>query len=155
MADGDEKDKENSRAVRGILFFGVPSQGMDISSLLGMVKGKVNEHFLQGLRHDSDTLRNQHREFCKKFPHESCKIISFYETEYSPTAKKVYHLGSIKPELFHLNASRIITYTNNHDVGTQWLENERRTSPLGWTGFGHVGLASVGGWTELLPTHQT
>ena len=115
MADGDEKDKANSQAVRGILFFGVPSQGMDISSLLGMVKGKVNEHFLQGLRHDSDTLRNQHREFCIKFPYKSCKIMSFYETEYSPTAQKVHHIGSIKVELFHLNASYMITHTNNHD----------------------------------------
>ena len=108
MADGDEKDKANSRAIRGILFFGVPSQGMDISSLLGMVKGKVNEHFLQGLRHDSDPLRNQHREFCKKFPYKSCKIMSFYETEYSGTAKKVYHIGPVKAELFHLNASCIV-----------------------------------------------
>src|ERR1700733_13088846 len=108
MADGDEKDKANSRAVRGILFFGVPSQGMDISSLLGMVKGKVNEHFLQGIRHDSDTLRNQHREFCKKFPYKSCKIMSFYETEHSPTAKKVYHIGPVKVELFHLTASCMI-----------------------------------------------
>src|SRR5438045_7897312 len=105
MADGNEKDKANSRAVRGILFFGVPSQGMDISSLLGMVKGKVNENFLRGLRHDSDMLRNQHLEFCHKFPHESCKIVSFYETEYSPTAKKVYYIGSVKAGLFYLNAS--------------------------------------------------
>lgn len=106
MADGDEKDKANSRAVRGILFFGVPSQGMDISSLLGIVKGKVNEHFLQGLRHDSDTLRNQHREFCKIFPYESCKIMSFYETEYSPTAKKVYHIGSIQSRV--VSSQRIL-----------------------------------------------
>ena len=116
MADGDEKDKANSRAVRGILFFGVPSQGMDISSLLGMVKGKVNEYFLQGLRRDSDTLRNQHLEFCKEFPYQSCKIISFYETEYSPTAKEVYYIGSVKSGLFHPNASCIINHTNNHDL---------------------------------------
>lgn len=107
MADGDEMDNANCRAVRGILFFGVPSQGMDISSLLGMVKGRVNEHFLQGLRHDSDTLRNQHREFCKKFPYESCKIMSFYETEYSPTSKKVYHIGSVQADFF---LSRHILY---------------------------------------------
>jgi hypothetical protein len=89
MADGDDRDKANSQATRGILFFGVPSQGMDISSLLGMVKGQVNEQFLQTLRHDSSTLRNQNRELCAKFPYETCKIISFYETELSPTAKKV------------------------------------------------------------------
>lgn len=90
MADGDERDKALSEAVKGILFFGVPSQGMDISSLLPMVKDKVNEAFLHGLRRDSDILRNQHRAFCLKFPYQSCKIVSFYETEYSPTARKVF-----------------------------------------------------------------
>lgn len=89
MADGDDRDKTNSQAARGILFFGVPSQGMDISSLLGIVKGQVNEQFLQTLRQDSNALRNQNREFCDKFPYETCRIISFYETELSPTAKKV------------------------------------------------------------------
>lgn len=89
MADGDEKDKLNHRSIRGILFFGVPSQGMNIESLLSIVKGKVNEHFLQGLRPDSDMLRAQQREFRKKFPYRSCKIVSFYETDYSPTASKV------------------------------------------------------------------
>lgn len=99
MADGDDRDKTNSKAVRGVLFFGVPSQGMDISSLLGMVKGQVNEQFLQSLRHDSNALRNQNQEFCRKFPYETCRIISFYETELSPTVKKVMPL---KTELFIL-----------------------------------------------------
>lgn len=89
MADGDDRDKINSQATRGILFFGVPSQGMDISSLLGMVKEQANEPFAQSLRHGSDTLRNQTREFREKFPFKTCQIISFYETELSATAKKV------------------------------------------------------------------
>ena len=96
MADGDEKDKVNSRSIMGILFFGVPSQGMNIESLLGMVKGKVNEHFLQGLRPDSGVLRAQQLEFCTKFPYKSCRIMSFYETEYSPTAQKVIHSYRIR-----------------------------------------------------------
>ena len=111
MADGDESDKANSLAVRGILFFGVPSLGMDITSLVGMVKGNVNEQFLQGLGHDSDMLRNQHREFCHKFPHKTCRIMSFYETELSPTAKKVNALT--KGESFHLNAACIATILTN------------------------------------------
>lgn len=100
MAEGDEEDQANSRAIRGILFFGVPSQGMEIRSLMGMVQGKVNEHLLQGLRENSDMLRLQHRDFCKKFPYGSCKIMSFYETEYSPTVKKVKHAASVRVEFF-------------------------------------------------------
>lgn len=110
MADGDEKDKANSRSIRGILFFGVPSQGMNIESLLGIVKGKVNENFLQGLRPDSDILRTQHRDFCKQFPYESCKIISFYETEYSPTANKVIQIDlSRKIVLFQRILKKYLT----------------------------------------------
>jgi hypothetical protein len=89
MADGDARDKANSLATRGILFFDVPSQGMDISSLRAMVRGQANDFFLQALRPGSDTLRNQLREFRSKFPHKSCRIVSFYETELSPTAKQV------------------------------------------------------------------
>ena len=89
MAAGDERDKINSQATRGILFLGVPSQGMDVRSILPMVQGRANENFLQGLRPDSDMLRLQHQDFCKSFPYTSCKIISFFETELSPTAKEV------------------------------------------------------------------
>ena len=95
MGEGDKENQTNSHVVRGILFFGVPSQGMKIHSLMGMVQGKVNEHLLQGLRENSDMLRLQHRDFCKSFPHKSCKIISFYETEYTPTAQKVNNQGFV------------------------------------------------------------
>ncbi|KFY81101.1 hypothetical protein V498_08740 [Pseudogymnoascus sp. VKM F-4517 (FW-2822)] len=88
MADGDNKDKKNSQLTRGILFFGVPSQGMDITSLLAMIKGQVNEQFLNMLGPNSSVLRNQQREFCAKFSSEACKIMSFYETELSPTIKE-------------------------------------------------------------------
>ncbi|KAI9891232.1 MAG: hypothetical protein M1814_002922 [Vezdaea aestivalis] len=88
MAGGDERDKANAAAVRGILFFGVPSQGIDIRSMVAMVEGNANENLLKSIRPDSDMLRLQHREFCKGFPYRSCKVVSFYETEESPTAIK-------------------------------------------------------------------
>lgn len=113
MADGDDRDRVNSQATRGILFFGVPSQGMDISSLLGMVEGQVNEQFLQNLQHDSSALRNQHRELCAKFPYKTCKIISFYETELSPTAKKVI---TAKKDIIHLLVSDIESCADNFPI---------------------------------------
>jgi hypothetical protein len=88
MSDGDYRDKANSQSTRGIMLFGVPSQGMNINSLRGMVGGQANEFFLPILREGSDTLRNQVREFRDKFPYKSCQIVSFYETELSPSAKK-------------------------------------------------------------------
>jgi len=145
MADGDERDKSNSRAVQGILFFGVPSQGIDISSTLPMVQGKANESFLRGLRPDSEILRSQQREFCKSFPYKSCKIVSFFETEYSPTARRVKH-----------------NFCNFHSRKGSWylvgiwrqLENERRASSLGGTFVSNTWWAVVGGWMELLSSPQ-
>ncbi len=91
MADGDRRDQAYAKATRGILFFGVPSQGMDIGALRAKVKGQPNEFLLSNLRAGSDILRKQTWDFRTKFPHETCRIISFYETELSPTAKQASH----------------------------------------------------------------
>ena len=102
MADGDEEDQANSRVIRGMLFFGVPSQGMQIRSLISMVQGNVNENLVQCLRENSEILRVQHRNFCEKFPYKSCKIVSFYETEESPAVKKVKRITLSRLNLFLL-----------------------------------------------------
>lgn len=52
MFSGGAADSRNFRATFGILFFGVPNQGMDISSLLAMVRGQPNLHFLSTLSKD-------------------------------------------------------------------------------------------------------
>ena len=42
ISSGDAADSRNFKATYGLLFFGVPNQGMDISSLLTMVRGQPN-----------------------------------------------------------------------------------------------------------------
>ncbi len=64
---------------------------MDIGALRAKVKGQPNEFLLSNLRAGSDILRKQTWDFRTKFPHETCRIISFYETELSPTAKQASH----------------------------------------------------------------
>ncbi len=96
MADGDQRDQACAKSTRGILFFGVPSQGMDISSLRTLVRGQPNEFLISNLREDSDVLRRQTRDFRQKFPYESCRIISFYETELSRTARQA-SLSEVHP----------------------------------------------------------
>ncbi|KAH0541229.1 hypothetical protein FGG08_004285 [Glutinoglossum americanum] len=88
MSEGSDIDKFNFRSTCGILFFGVPNQGVNISSLIPMVEGQPNMLFLLTLGKESGYLRNQHRAFCKVFDSRDCKIISFYETEESPTAQQ-------------------------------------------------------------------
>jgi hypothetical protein len=74
-----------------ILFFGVPNQGLHIDELglAAMVKDQPNEDFLFDLRHGSPYLRNLSSSFCSAFPFRDSTVISFYETEESPTAQKV------------------------------------------------------------------
>ena len=86
MADGNEKDRIILRSIYGILFFGVPNQGMQIGSLVAMARGQPNESLIQALNAESEYLRDLHTEFCRIFTFRSSVIFSFYETQESPTA---------------------------------------------------------------------
>lgn len=84
-----KRDKNNQtllESIYGGLFFGVPNQGMDISSLVPMVKGQPNQALLHSLGKESQILRNQCRDFPKAFDYPDSEIVCFYETEMSPTA---------------------------------------------------------------------
>ena|ERR1700730_17248635 len=89
MCEGDDLDKANLRATYGALFFGVPSQGMDISSLVPMVGDQPNRHFLESLGKESEILQEQRVRFPKAFDFRDSEIISFFETLESPTAVQV------------------------------------------------------------------
>ncbi|ETS83080.1 hypothetical protein PFICI_04956 [Pestalotiopsis fici W106-1] len=79
------KSKLSTR-TRGALFFGVPNQGMHISSLIPMAAGQANEAFLHNLQPESELLRSQSREFPGAFVSRAARIFCFYETKTSPTA---------------------------------------------------------------------
>ena len=76
-------------SIYGIAFFGVPSQGMDISSMVPMAGDRPNQSLLQSLGKESQLLRNQCRDFPKAFSHHDSEIICFYGTEMSHTAVQV------------------------------------------------------------------
>jgi hypothetical protein len=77
------------KATYGMLLFGCPNKGMNIESLRAMCGGQANEPFLLSLRPESERLRQLCREFPAAFSVPHSKIVSFYETELSPTAVKV------------------------------------------------------------------
>jgi protein SERAC1 len=89
MSEGDDLDKANLRATYGALFFGVPSQGMDISSLVPMVGDQPNRYFLESLGKESEILQEQRLRFPKAFDFRDSEIISLFETQESPTAERV------------------------------------------------------------------
>lgn len=89
MFEGDDIDKVNLRATYGALFFGVPNQGMDISSLVPIVGDQSNRYFLESLGKESEILQEQRVKFPKAFDFKDSEIISFFETQESPTAVRV------------------------------------------------------------------
>ncbi|KAM0794375.1 hypothetical protein BDR22DRAFT_815315, partial [Usnea florida] len=87
MASSDSADLENLRATFAIFFFGVPNQGMDIKSLYAMVRGQVNIQLLAACDKNSSLLQELANRFQAVFDFRDSHVISFFETEESPTAK--------------------------------------------------------------------
>ncbi|EHK22748.1 uncharacterized protein TRIVIDRAFT_29345 [Trichoderma virens Gv29-8] len=69
------------RAIRGVVFFGVPHDGMDITSLQ-LTAGHPNQQVIDSLRQGGSELLNQmHAEFIQAFSQKpETEIFSFYET---------------------------------------------------------------------------
>ncbi|GME53090.1 nacht and ankyrin domain containing protein [Neofusicoccum parvum] len=83
----DQVDKVNFGAISGILFFGVPNQGMDIQSLIPMAGDGFNRGFLHTLESQSPVLRTQAQQWSQTDADLNCNIINFYETQASLTAR--------------------------------------------------------------------
>lgn len=82
------EDRQNFSAIRGIFFFGVPNQGMDITSLIPMVANQANRGFLHTLESNSPILRIQAQQYSDVITNLRCDVVNFYETKRSPTAQK-------------------------------------------------------------------
>lgn len=83
------------RAVYGIVFFGVPHEGMDISSVVPMVEDGPNRFLIESIGNiNSQILSIQQREFYSALGEEGkSEVFCFYETLESPTAQKVCELN--------------------------------------------------------------
>ncbi|RYP57748.1 hypothetical protein DL769_009308 [Monosporascus sp. CRB-8-3] len=86
----DEDDKKLVQAVYGIVFFGVPHDGMDINSLVPMVGDGPNRFLIESISQiNSQILPIQRRDFHTALGNKGrSEIACFYETMKSPTAQK-------------------------------------------------------------------
>ncbi|KAK5189084.1 hypothetical protein LTR96_011244 [Exophiala xenobiotica] len=84
----DPSVKANLASICGILFFGVPSQGMQIESLIPMVGDQSNRSLLESLGPNSPVLRTQNTQFPKVLQGNNTRLVLFFETHLSPTARK-------------------------------------------------------------------
>ena len=70
-----------------VLFFAVPSRGLDNSSLMSMVKGQPNEDLVRNLSESSPFLGLLHDRFSKCFTLDDSKILGIFETQTTPTVE--------------------------------------------------------------------
>ncbi|KAF4342119.1 kinesin light chain 1 [Fusarium beomiforme] len=86
----NEDDQRLLKAVYGIVFFGVPHDGMNIESLISMVGNSPNRFLVESLNSvNSQILSIQQRDFHDALGAEGdSEIVCFYETETSPTAQQ-------------------------------------------------------------------
>lgn len=83
-----EAEKRLLKQLKALYFFGVPSHGMDIESLVPMVGDQPNRGFLHTLETNSPVLREQATTFLRIITRQHCKIVDFYETKVSQTAQQ-------------------------------------------------------------------
>lgn len=85
------EDKEFLDNVIAFMFFGVPHQGMATEHLFPIVGEQPNRSLIQSLGKHSAILQRYEEEFSEALDTTEPRpeILSFYETEMSPTAKFV------------------------------------------------------------------
>ncbi|KAL7784567.1 hypothetical protein V8C37DRAFT_395679 [Trichoderma ceciliae] len=83
------QDQNLFLAIYGIVFFGVPHGGMDITSLIAMVGDGPNRPLVESIGTPSPVLRHLQRDFLSSLGGQGdIEVICFYETEKSPTAQQ-------------------------------------------------------------------
>ncbi|EXK28605.1 hypothetical protein FOMG_15074 [Fusarium oxysporum f. sp. melonis 26406] len=73
-------------AIAGFAFFGVPHRGLAVECLVPLVKDNPNRALLESLSKNSSLLERLQIEFDKISKARRLSVVSFYETEKSPTA---------------------------------------------------------------------
>lgn len=91
----DLDDEFLLQSTYGALFFGVPSQGMEVADLMSMAQGHPAQYTVNLLNQQLGfRLRTRLQgEFCEAFAYKDSKIVHFYEQEMSATMIQVSHLA--------------------------------------------------------------
>lgn len=83
MANSTDSDRAILQAVKAIIFFGAPSQGMHVSHLMAMVDGQPNRQLIEDLEPHSSFLKLLEQQFTAAASLRRIRLISFYETKKS------------------------------------------------------------------------
>ncbi|KAH8891599.1 hypothetical protein GQ53DRAFT_687160, partial [Thozetella sp. PMI_491] len=130
----NEKYTQILTSITGILFFGVPHQGMTTGPLVSLVGDNINRGLLESVNKDSALLKRLEKDFHAAWSKRKPEIISFFETEASPTpemrdgkwmrcgraevlvTRESAISGSREHYPINCNHSRMVKYTSLVDV---------------------------------------
>ena len=87
LANSGDTERKILESIRGIILFGVPSQGMHMSHFLPMVEGHPNESLIRLLSPDSSYLSDLDQQFSGIAHLADVRLISVYETKMTRTTK--------------------------------------------------------------------
>ncbi|PTB60595.1 hypothetical protein M431DRAFT_477059 [Trichoderma harzianum CBS 226.95] len=86
LADSDVRDELILNRTRGAIFFGVPSQGLDVSDLQIMLQGQPNKDALvKEISNESPFVRVLEEQFSGISHLQKMKLLWAYETDITPT----------------------------------------------------------------------
>lgn len=92
LADSGVRDELILRRTRGAIFFGVPSQGLDVSDLQIMLEGQPNKDALvKEISNKSPFVEILEEQFAGISHLQQMKLFWAYETETTPTVIVGFH----------------------------------------------------------------
>uniref|UniRef100_A0A8H7KCB5 DUF676 domain-containing protein n=1 Tax=Bionectria ochroleuca TaxID=29856 RepID=A0A8H7KCB5_BIOOC len=127
IEDGSATDKSSREATIGLLLFGVPNRGMDITAILSIVGEQPNAEFISSLGIGSPILEDQSKAFPTLCKSTKMRTYSFFETCLSNTATMVGGKLSITGKPVVLVDKASATHGRPWEMNNQFIIPIQRT----------------------------
>ncbi|CAG9990679.1 unnamed protein product [Clonostachys byssicola] len=127
IEEGSGTDKSSLEATIGLLLFGVPNRGMDITALLSIAGEQPNAEFISSLGIGSSVLEEQSKTFPTLCNSTKMRTYSFYETCLSNTATMINGKLSITGKPVVLVDKASATHGRPWEMNNQFIIPLQRT----------------------------
>lgn len=87
LAGGDRQERAILSKIQGALFFGVPSQGMNMQDIFGMIGDQPNVELVKGLSNQSDFLPRLDEQFGNISYLQRIQFFWAFETKVTPSVE--------------------------------------------------------------------
>ncbi|KAK7222801.1 hypothetical protein V2G26_010804 [Clonostachys chloroleuca] len=125
--EGTSIDRSSREATIGLLLFGVPNRGMDITAILSIVGEQPNAEFISSLGIGSPILEEQSRAFSALCKSTKMRPYSFFETCLSNTATMIDGKLSITGKPVVLVDKASATHGRPWEMNNQFIIPIQRT----------------------------